>query len=174
MRKPLALSLSAAAAAALCLGTAGPALAGTAPADGPDAQFLVSNTQTDLAEITLARIVLARTDDPTARDLARVTKHDHQVALGKARTVARHAGVTLPDQPNAMQQAAAAELESSTDVPKDYFTVQIAGHEESIAGTQAEIANGTRSAVVTYATGYLPVAQMHLQMAQQDLAAISG
>ncbi|GAA2008831.1 hypothetical protein GCM10009818_20710 [Nakamurella flavida] len=50
----------------------------------------------------------------------------------------------------------------------------MAGHQKSVASTEKEIAEGTDATVVAYATGYLPVAQHHLMMAEEALAAAGG
>ena len=55
-----------------------------------------------------------------------------------------------------------------------YAQIQVAGHQKSIASTNTEISTGTDPAVVGYANGYLPVATMHLQMAQDALTELGG
>jgi hypothetical protein len=64
---------------------------------------------------------------------------DHVKALAELKQVASQTGITLPTTPNATQQSQAAEL---------------------------EIADGSSTAVKNFASVYLPVAKMHLQMAE--------
>jgi hypothetical protein len=71
--------------------------------------------------------------------------------------------------PSAAQQATAAMLKAVAR-PKfdtDYDSGQIAGHKISIAETDTEIAKGTAMPVIAYAKWYLPVAKMHLSMAEK-------
>jgi putative membrane protein len=166
-----ALAVTALAAAGLATASAAGAAEPTDHLSGADVRFMDANTQTDLAEITLAGIVLSRTDDPAATDLAMMTMSDHQKALDEVRSIAGDYDVTLPTAPNAMQQATADQLMTvpADQLPVAYFTAQIPGHLKSISQTHHEIDHGSASAVTDYASSYLPVATMHLQMSRQDL-----
>jgi putative membrane protein len=166
--------------AAVAVGVTAPAVANAAttspasPASATrvsalDRQFLRANEQTNLAELTLARIIMNKSGNPHAKALARVTMRQHVKARTLARKVAKQYNVTLPSEPNAQQRQAAAEVQSSKRKAYTYFKVQIVGHRESIASTRKEIKSGTNSNVISYAKTYLPLAQMHLKMAQQDL-----
>lgn len=153
----------------------GTAFAATAPSSA-DTTFITANQQTDLAEIALGKLALARSASPAVKQLARKTMSDHEIAKAKLATVAADLKVTLPAAPNATQQAQAAQLKglSGSSLDQLYLRDQIAGHHLSISGTNTEITTGSTASVIAYAKGYLPVAQMHLTMAQADLAASTG
>lgn len=172
------LRLVAAAGAALLLSLAVTTSAQAAPASASssDTTFVHDNAQTDLAEITIGKIGLTRAQSSQARDLATTTIADHQAALSKLKTVAASLNLTLPDAPNAKQQADAATLKTVAQDQFDatYAQIQIAGHQLSIAGTTTELADGTNTAVKNFASGYLPVAKMHLSMAQELLKSVGG
>jgi len=121
-------------------------------------------------------VALERAQFESTRELAQMTLTGHQAALAKLQAVADQLGVTLPDAPNAEQQANAAVLKSVNTAAFDatYAQIQVAGHQKSIAGTNAEISGGADPAVVEYAKGYLPVATHHLQMAQEVVAEVGG
>jgi len=108
--------------------------------------------------------------------MAQVTISDHTKALASLKTVASQEGITLPTAPNATQRADAAELKSVTSSQFDatYDSIQIQGHELSISATKTEIGHGSSSAVKDKAGSYLPVAEMHLQMAESDYTALGG
>ena len=97
-------------------------------------------------------------------------------AFLSALALATGLAVALPTAPNTAQQADATTLKNvaADQFDATYAQIQIAGHQLSIAGTEAEIAGGSSSAVVTYANGYLPVAEMHLKMSEALLAAVGG
>lgn len=153
----------------------GTAFAAAAPSAG-DTTFIKGNQQTNLAEIALGKLALSHSSSAAVKQLATTTMSDHQSAKAKLSTVAAELKVALPAAPNPTQQAQAAQLKklSGTSFDQLYLRDQIAGHHLSITGTQTEITTGSSPAVLTYAKGYLPVAQMHLKMAQADLAASSG
>ncbi len=153
----------------------GTAHAATAPSTA-DTTFMTANEQTNLAEITLGNLALTRSSSSAVRGLAQKTVSDHKVAQAKLKGVATKLNVTLPSAPNATQRAQAAQLKGLSGASFDqlYLRNQVAGHKLSITGTNKEISSGSSMTVVGYAKGYLPVAQMHLKMAQTDLAASSG
>lgn len=142
----------------------------------PGPSWAQSNAQTDLAEITIGQIAQARASYPATRALAARTMSDHVAALAQLQHVAAQVGASLPSTPNADQQATAAKLRSvaSSAFDATYDQAQVTGHNQSIAGTNAEVAAGTNSSVVAYARSYLGVAQMHLQMAESDYAALTA
>jgi putative membrane protein len=164
-----ALAISAA------LTVSGASVAVAAPSS-QDTDYITTNGQTNLAEITIGQLALQRAQNDETRQLAQMTLTDHQAALTKLQGVAAQLGVPVPTEPNAEQKQNAATLEAVDDASFDvtYSQIQVAGHQKSIAGTNQEISAGSDPTVIDYAKGYLPVATMHLQMAQDALAASGG
>jgi putative membrane protein len=161
---------------AAVLGSGGAsASAATAPS-AQDVSWMQGNAQTDMAEIAIGTTAETRAVSTVIKNLATVTKSNHIQALAQLKSVAAAAGVTLPTAPNATQQAQGAQLMSIPDAQFDltYDNDQIAGHELSISQTETEISTGSDPAVVAYAKVYLPVAQMHLQMADSAHAVLTG
>jgi putative membrane protein len=151
--------------------------AGTGAVSAQDVAWAQSNAQTDLAEITIGQIAERRALRQDTKTLAEVTMSDHEKALAQLKTLAAQVGIKLPTSPNATQQSQAAELKTvpSGQFDATYDSFQIAGHELSISQTEAEIAHGSNPAVKDYASsGYLPVAEKHLRMAEADFAALTG
>jgi putative membrane protein len=173
MRKLTTGIAAAALAAAAGVGTTQAASAATAaPAHhpGPSAQdvtWLKANAQTDLAEITLGQLALAKSRNGNVRMVATMTLHDHTIVLAQVRALAKKEGVKLPGAPSPAQQKQAALLKSLSGQKFNvtWDQVQILGHKQSIAQTNAEIAKGSNQAVVRYAGGYLHTARGHLVMA---------
>ena len=160
-------------AALAALGVASPA---SAAPTAQDSAFVMSNEQVNLAEITIGNIALQRASSTSARDLATKTISDHQAAKAKLTTLAAAEHITLPTAPNAQQQSQAATLKSvsATTFDLTYLQIQVAGHQMSIAATNTEISTGSDAAVVAYAKYYLPVATMHLSMAQSAESTLSA
>lgn len=139
-------------------------------ANKTDVAFLKSNEQVNLTEITLAKIVLKRSEGYHAKMLARKTMADHQKAMASDKKIAQQDNITLPTKPNATQAAGAKELSTASRVALTYFKLQIAGHKTSIDQTKNEVANGHRYNIQAYAHyTYLPVAKHHLMMTRKDL-----
>lgn len=142
---------------------------GGGPLSDQDRGFMTQNAQTDLAEIGAGKLVAQRGTTAAIRQTAQTLAGDHQRALSELQGIAKAKSVTLPTTPNAMQQQVASQLKSTTGTAFDqlYRTSGIAGHQQSIQGTQREISSGSDAQVKQFATNYLPVAQRHLQMLQQ-------
>ncbi len=154
-----------------------PATAHAAPAvSSVDETFMTANEQSNLAELSLGALTQQRSSNQQSLDLASMTIKDHTTAKGLVTQLAQQLGVTLPDAPNATQQSQAAALQASSAADFDhlYAQIQVTGHELSIASTQQELSSGTNDQVKQYAQTYLPLAQMHLQMAQAELTALGG
>jgi len=160
-------------AAALTVSSASVAVAAHS---SQDTSYIASNGQTNLAEITIGELALQRAQNDATRDLAQMTLTDHQAALAKLQAVAAQLGVPVPTEPSPEQKKNAETLQAVDDASFDltYAQIQVAGHQQSIAGTNQEITAGSDPAVIDYAKGYLPVATMHLEMAQDALAASGG
>jgi len=166
---------AAALALAVVMSAVGAGTAVAAPNDQDEA-FITSNGQTNLAEIAIGQLALGRAQNESTRELAQMTLTDHQAALEKLKTVAANLGVQLPDAPSPEQQANAATLQSVDTASFDatYAQIQVAGHQKSIQATNAELSGGADETVLAYATGYLPVATHHLEMAQEVVAEVGG
>jgi putative membrane protein len=178
MRKIMMGTAAIALTAALGTGTAviaaGAAEAATvAPAtvrpSAQDVTWMKTNAQTDLAEIALGKLAMAKSHNTDLLMVAKVTLDNHEAALAKLKVVARKEGVALPAEPNAEQRATAAKLKTFpvTRFNLNWDTNEILGHKLSIKQTDAEISKGSAGAVTGFAKYYLPVAKMHLAMAEK-------
>ncbi|HEU5267400.1 MAG TPA: DUF4142 domain-containing protein [Jatrophihabitans sp.] len=138
-----------------------------------DKTFMTTNAQTNLAELSAAKLALSRSESAEVRTFATEMQKDHQKAQSELTTAARSAGFTLPTRPSTMLLAQADQLAKAPAATFDqtYLQLQARDHRTSIENTKREIADGTDPAIVSYAKTYLPVAQMHLGMANQAIAA---
>jgi putative membrane protein len=173
MKKMIISSVVAGVFAAVTM--AGVGVAQAAPST-QDTTFLADNEQTNIAEQSIGALAEQRGQDSGTKSLAQMTSSDHKVAQGKVTAVAKALAVTLPTAPNPTQLAQAAQLKSVSASAFDltYAQIQVSGHELAVANTQKEISAGSDSSAIAYAKSYLPVAQMHLQMAQAEVAALGG
>ena len=143
--------------------------AATAKPSAQDVTWMTANAQTDLAEISLGTLVASKSTNTATLSLAKTTKSQHKTALAKLTVIAKASHVTLPTSPNATQLKQAAQLKKLSGITfdKTYDKDQIAGHILSITQTKAEIKKGSDTKVVGFAKYYLPIAEMHLKMAQK-------
>jgi putative membrane protein len=172
-----AVAVGLASGSVLLIGSTVPAGAATAAsASAQDVSWAQATAQTDYAEIAIGQLAGQRAEHSATKMMAQVTISDHTKALASLKSVASQDGITLPTGPSATQQSQAAQLKSvaSSQFDATYDAIQIKGHELSISATQAELADGSSTAVKGNAQAYLPVAEKHLQMAESDYTALGG
>jgi putative membrane protein len=152
------------------------ASAQTATVAEKDKTFLMQNQQTNLAEISLGKVVAERTTNEAVKALANHVVEDHQMVSQQNMDLAKRLGVTLPTEPNATQKAMAQSVmaKSGTAFDMAYAKGEVEGHTTSISQTKAEMSSGTNADVKAFATDYLPKAQEHLDQARSVNSQLSS
>jgi putative membrane protein len=164
----------AAAGACLALAVAAPAAAARPAGFPADHSFIVGAAQTNLAEIAGGKLALSKSRSKAVRAYARTVVADHSRAEAALAVVARAWHTKLPAGPSAAQKQEAAHLAtlSGGAFDREYLRRQIVGHRKALGATLLELDAGRVAAVRAYAAATEPVVKMHLQLAQQDLAAL--
>jgi putative membrane protein len=162
--------------AATGLAGAGAASAQTDAVSEQDKTFLKAQQETNLAEVSLGKIVIERATSEKVRELATMLVAEHQQVLELNRTLSSKLGVEMPEQPSATQLETAEKIKSQSGAAFDaaFVAAQIDGHTKSVAAAQKEISSGSHPEVKAFATSYLPKAQMHLQHSQTTQAALAN
>ena len=145
--------------------------AGWAQAPAPSEQdmtFMKAQQETNLAEISLGKVVIERAASAAVRTLAADLVKDHEAVMQENKALSERLGIEQPQAPSAKQQAMAEHVKSLSGAAFDkaYVDGQVEGHTTSVAAAEKEIASGAHADVKAFATGYLPKAQGHLRMAQ--------
>ncbi|WP_375487087.1 DUF4142 domain-containing protein [uncultured Jatrophihabitans sp.] len=163
---------------ALAAGTSTMLIAAPASAapSASDATFITANEQSNLAEIALGTLAKAKGQDAATRTMANKTYSDHVTAKGKLTAIGNAAKATLPSTPNAAQLAVAAQLKAvpATNFDLMYAQAQVAGHQLALAGARTELSTTKNAQLRSYATYYVGIATMHLNMAQAEVKALGG
>jgi putative membrane protein len=166
MRRTWALAMTIGMAVVL-----GSSPAGWAQAQAPseqDTTFMKAQQETNLAEISLGKVVMERAASADVRTLAGELVKGHEAVMQENMALSQRLGIEMPQAPNAKQQAMAEHVKSLSGAAFDkaYVDGQVEGHTTSVAAAEKEIATGAHPDVKAFATGYLPKAQNHLRMAQ--------
>jgi len=161
-RRVLAATVLAAVALAGAAQTAG--ATGTVLND-QDRMFLQAIHQANLAEIAAGNLARSKGQSQQVKDLGAMMVTDHTKLDSAVRQVAGSVGVSLPEGPNAQQQALGARLRTASPAEFDalYVSSQVAGHEQAMALIMKELADGSDAAVRTAARDAAPVVEGHLQ-----------
>jgi putative membrane protein len=154
----------------------GAAWAQTDTINDQDKTFLKGQQETNIAEVTLGKVVMERATSPKVRELASTLVSDHQKVMELNRALSTKLGLPVPEQPSAEQQATAEKIKAQTGAAFDaaYVAAQVEGHTKSISKAQMEISSGSHPDVKAFATEYVPKAQMHLQHSQAAQAELAS
>jgi len=174
MRKALFMLAAMAVVAAVAGG--GDAGAQTDTISEQDKTFLKGQQETNLAEVSLGKVVMERATSEAVKELATKLVADHQQVLELNKALHQKLGLTAPEETSAEMKAKGEEIKSKSGAAFDaaFVAAQIEGHTKSISSAQKEISSGSHPDVKAFATDYLPKAQMHLQHSQQTQSALSS
>lgn len=163
--------------AALALAVVGGSTAGaqTSTVSDQDKTFLKGQQETNLAEISLGRIVIERATSAQVKELATSLVADHEKVLVTNRELHSKLGLTAPEEPSAEQKASAEKITAQSGAAFDaaYVAAQVEGHTKSISKAKTEISSGSHPDVKAFATEYVPKATMHLEHSQAAQAALA-
>lgn len=160
MKKIRAAVLSVGAAAALVLTSVAPAQA--APSQR-DVTFMQAAHQSNLAEIAGGTIAQQKGQSQQVKDLGAKFVADHTALDNSLKQAAQALGVTLPEAPNADQQALAARYQQTNGTAFDtlYISTQMDAHMAAMRLGQTEIAQGTDPQAKQVAQSAAPVIASH-------------
>jgi putative membrane protein len=138
-------------------------------ANQQDASFVNQLGPANVAEITEGNLAIQRSPELAVSEFGRWMVTDH-TALGSIfALVAKYAaGLTVPTQPTAAQQAEINALSklSGQSFDKAYLANQVTDHQQVVALLNQEVAKGQNPGLVSFAKEALPIIQAHLQEAQ--------
>lgn len=151
-----------------------PATAAFAAPSSQDSTYLKAAHQSNLAEIAGGKIAQQKGTSKQVKDLATRFITDHTKLDAALTKTAAGLDVTLPDAPNAEQQAVAARYQATSGQQFDtlYISTQMTAHMKAMALGETEVANGTDAQAKKAATDAAPVVASHhsaLEAAARDL-----
>jgi putative membrane protein len=146
-----------------------------------DRNFINQASMSNTAEIQAGHYADSTVDSTTdslgssIRAFASKMVTDHTTAQNDLKTLGNSVNFTVTDSVDAMHTSQMDSLKMLNGRAFDsaYIISQIADHQAAINTFQQEASSGNKSAVINYANKYLPVLQMHLQMAD-SLATAMG
>ncbi|WIM96953.1 DUF4142 domain-containing protein [Actinoplanes oblitus] len=149
-----------------------PAAVATAPPArrlDPDAAFLRTAHQGNLAQIVLGRIAAHKAADPRIRALGARFAADSTHLDAAVRDVARTLRVQLDSEPNSTVQQGVMLYRSTsrTEFDKLFLTTQAALHARAARVIRAELADGDEAEVRQIARGALPIVRRHTTALRQ-------
>ncbi|MBK4736582.1 DUF4142 domain-containing protein [Noviherbaspirillum pedocola] len=133
-----------------------------------DGQMMRDLAQGNLAEISVASLAMEKSKDEQVRNYAKILINDHTDAAEKLKNLAQKKDVTLPDHPNAKQEAERKKLRKLSGDKFDRQFLQQAGvadhrHTHDLLVKIQKQAKDQD--LIQVASGLLPVIDKHLDAA---------
>lgn len=128
-----------------------------------DVAFLQAAHQSNLAEIAGGTIAQQKGQSQQVKDLGARFVTDHTNLDNSVKQVAQALGVTLPDAPNADQQAVAARYQQTNGTAFDtlFISTQMDAHMAAMRNGQNEVARGSDPQAKQVAQSAAPVIAGH-------------
>lgn len=150
--------------------------ANSAANTNPDQDFINNAAKGNRAELTLGKMVAAKSKDPSVKQFAQMMVKDHTEALNKLEEVAKSKNITLPDElpDDAKDLQSKLASDNGKQLDKDYMAGMVQDHEKDVQEFQDATQKLQDPEVKQWATTTLPTLQKHLQRAKQIDAKVNG
>jgi putative membrane protein len=134
-----------------------------------DQTFLQDAIKGNRAEITLGKMVTAKTKDPSVKQFAQMMVKDHTVALSQLQQLAQQKNITVPEGIPDDAQQLQSKLQNATGkkFDKDYMDGMVQDHQKDVQDFQNASQNAKDPDVKQLASKLTPTLEHHLQKAQQ-------
>ena len=130
-----------------------------------------------LAEVEFAKLAERKAVTPAVREFASRMIRDHEKSNQQLTTIAKQAGIPLPDQVAPEHEVMRTELEAASGRSFDHIYIQgqLVAHQKTVVLLQYEIGQGQNAELQRFAAETLPVVLVHLERARgltKELAAL--
>jgi len=134
-----------------------------------DQSFLQDAIKGNRAEVTLGKMVAAKTKDPNVKQFAQMMVKDHTVALSQLQQLAQQKNITVPEGIPDDAQQLQTKLQSVTgkQFDKDYMDAMVQDHQKDVQDFKDASQDAKDPDVKQIAAKLTPTLEHHLQKAQQ-------
>lgn len=145
-----------------------PAQSASPAGSNSDQNFLKTASETNKAEMQLARLAEKKTSNNAVKQFAERMITDHTKLEQETQSVASKESVTLPRGAGAANYHEYQELasKSGSDFDKAYIEFNVKAHEQAISEFQKEASSGANAAIKALASQAVPILKEHLRLAE--------
>jgi putative membrane protein len=152
--------------------------AGMTPGTGPeqpnnsDRVFVPAAAIGGMAEVEFGNLAQQKAQSEAVKDFGRRMVEDHKKANDRLISLAKEAGIAVPDELDQEHKAMRDRLQAmnATEFDLAYLQGQVADHQKTAQLLEYEIGSGQQVELKNFASEILPVVLQHLRKAQ-DLQA---
>lgn len=142
-----------------------------------DRKFMMDAAAGGMAEVEMSRLALEKATSADVKRYAQQMIDDHTRANEELMQVASQKGVTLPTGPNTRQMALMERMRNLSGAEFDRMYIKEAGinaHAKMEKLFMKESRSGRDADARAFAAKTLPAVQMHLRMAREMSAGMTG
>lgn len=134
-----------------------------------DGEFLTTVASCDMCEIELGKLASEKARHEDVKKFAKKLSEDHQKCLDEVKTVAKSAGVTLPEKMKEDQQKVCDKFKDykGENFDRDYIKQMVENHEKAVKWFTRATKEAKAQEVKDFATKHLPALQAHLDEAKK-------
>ena len=134
-----------------------------------DQSFVQDAIKGNRAEVTLGKMVAAKTKDPSVKQFAQLMVKDHTQALSQLTQLAQQKSITVPEglPEDAQQLQNKLQSETGRQFDKDYMDGMVKDHQKDVQEFQDQAQNAQDPEVKQLAAKLVPTLQEHLDKAQK-------
>ena len=151
---------------------------GTGPQqpNSPDRLFVRAAAIGGMAEVEFGELAQEKAQDDAVREFGRRMVEDHGKANDRLISIAKSAGIAVPDALDPEHQAMRDRLSSLDGAEFDlvYVSGQVADHQKAAQLLEYEIGSGQHVDLKSFASEILPIVLQHLRAAQELQAEMTG
>jgi len=136
-----------------------------------DATFVLKASESDLAEIELAKLAMKQSSNTRVREFAARMIKGHTKSSEELAPLAKKHGFALAKEVNSMHKEVCEKLKktSGADFDREYMSGQVKAHQTAVKLFTQQSKSGQNADLRAFASKTLPTIEEHLKMAQ-DLA----
>jgi putative membrane protein len=129
-----------------------------------------------MAEVALGKLADRKAHDRAVAEFGGLMVQDHGKANEQLASLARSAGISLPNEPDPEHKAVHARLEQLSGVQFDvaYLETQVQDHQRTALLLKWQINSGQDARLQRFASETLPIVLGHLRMAQDLASQVAG
>jgi putative membrane protein len=134
-----------------------------------DSMFASQAAHSNIAEIELGRLALARASAQDVKNFAQRMVDDHTRTADDLNNLAAEIGETLPSTLTDTNRAQLAHLSTleGMDFDRAYMTASVDSHRDALTLFETETASGDNPVLKKFAAKSLPILKEHFEMAKR-------
>lgn len=136
---------------------------------GPDANFVLKSSESNLVEIELGKLAQKQSSNDRVREFGAKMAKDHGKTSDELADIAKKNGFAMAKEASKEHKDMCEKLKkiSGADFDRQYMTGQVKAHRSAVKLFTDQAKNGQNADLRSFASKTLPTIEEHLKMAEE-------